>query len=120
MRNLIRRLLPHVARLHPSNWRESRHLYPQTWWLVPGRRNRNGFLYRCITATCGFLTGHELSATEKGYGGGVYMDCNCRWCDKGIQVPLAECEMSPHLRELVERFRGDTLEGNGDELTHDN
>lgn len=113
MRNLIRRLLPHIARLHYSNWPKSRRLYPQTWWLVPGRRNRSGLLYQSVTAICEFLTGHELSETEKGYGGGTYMDCNCRWCDKVIRVPIAECGMSPQLRSLAEGFRENTLDGNG-------
>lgn len=78
----------------------------------PGRRNRKGLLYRSVTALCGFLTDHGLSVTEKGSNGGRHMDCNCRWCDKGIKVPLVECDMSYQLRSLVERLRRDTSEGN--------
>ena len=39
---------------------------------------------------CGKLTGHELSKTEWGYGGGKFVDRNCRWCDKVIKVPKQE------------------------------
>lgn len=39
---------------------------------------------------CGFLTGHEISKTEWGYGGGKFADCNCRWCDHVIKVPVKE------------------------------
>jgi hypothetical protein len=39
---------------------------------------------------CGILSGHELSETEWGYGGGKMVDRNCRWCDKTIHVPMAE------------------------------
>ena len=114
MRRMIRANLVKLARLHPSNKRDDgRQAYPQTWWLVPGRKNRKGLLYRCIGGLCGFITGHELSVTEKGYGGGAYMDCNCRWCDKGFRVPLAECSTSPMLADLIDRMRRDDLEGNG-------
>ncbi len=36
------------------------------------------------------MTGHEISKTEWGYGGGLFVDRNCRWCDKVIKVPKYE------------------------------
>lgn len=39
---------------------------------------------------CGWMTGHEPSRTEWGYGGGKFVDRNCRWCDQLLQVPIAE------------------------------
>ena len=44
------------------------------------------------TKICGFFTGHEISKTEWGYGGGKFVDRNCRWCDFGIKVPKIEEE----------------------------
>ena len=67
--------------------------YPQTWWLslrVFGWLPRP--LYHRVDRLwqwfCGKFIGHEISETEKGYGGGPYEDRHCRWCDKMFQVPL--------------------------------
>ena len=51
---------------------------------------------------CGFLTGHELSETEWGYGGGNYVDRHCRWCDRHFQIPKRE--------ELIPEDLGDIIE----------
>lgn len=108
-------VLPYVARFHPKNWNRRRFRYPQLWYCMPKRwvelkdefyENGNRKLRRAkprivLEHICGFLTGHELSATETGYGGGQYIDKNCRWCDKAIQVPLSECDVSPQLGDLM-------------------
>jgi hypothetical protein len=52
-----------------------------------------------IEHICGFLTGHEISMTEWGYGSTSnekskcwkqYIDRSCRWCDKSIEIPITE------------------------------
>ncbi len=69
--------------------------YPQTWWLyykvfwwLP--RPMRFWGDRLWQRFCGRFVGHEISRTEKGYGGGPYEDRHCRWCDKVFQVPLGE------------------------------
>lgn len=76
--------------------------YPQTWWLytrtfklivpvwIPLRRRLYRLGKNFWQRICGWFVGHELSETEKGYGGGPYEDRHCRWCDKVFQVPLGE------------------------------
>jgi hypothetical protein len=78
--------------------------YPQTWHLTPKRwvECKNEFypngrhklkrskLKLFVECLCGALIGHEISKTERGYGGGRMIDCSCRWCDKTIQVPIEE------------------------------
>lgn len=59
------------------------------WWHV------NKFIVRKlykppIYLLCRILIGHELSETEKGYGGGITEDRHCRWCDKVFQVPAGD------------------------------
>jgi hypothetical protein len=98
MSMFLLRLLPHVARLHPKNWRPDRWRYPQLWYCGPKRwkRNKRGVILRkarprlFLEWLCGAMTGHELSKTEWGYGGGKFIDRNCRWCDKFVQVPKDE------------------------------
>jgi hypothetical protein len=78
-------------------------MYPQTWWLMPRRwvetddfyPNGQKMLRRAkprlvIEHVCEFLTGHEISKTESGYGGGAFVDRSCRWCDKSFQIPASE------------------------------
>ena len=65
----------------------------------------HGFLYRRILKPiiywlCKVMIGHEISRTEKGYGGGPYEDRHCRWCDKVFQVPLGEFALK-HGKELL-------------------
>lgn len=103
---LVRLLLPSRARLHPNNRRAGREEYPQLWDCWPkwtGRRHPRIFAVRVWL--CGHLTGHEISITEWGYGGGKYVDRNCRWCDKTIRVPKAE-EDIPHNLEWPVRKLG--------------
>lgn len=100
---LVRLLLPWIARLHPSNWRKDRWGYPQLWWVTPRwdtKLKRQG-IYRLtkrlkvVQWVCGCATGHEMSDTEWGYGGGRFVDRHCRWCDKVFKVPKAEEDL-PH------------------------
>jgi len=94
-----------LAKLHPKN--AGKENYPQLWncwpkwtakWSGLGYCKGHGDnvkarvnpLWFIRTRLCGFLTGHELSETEWGYGGGRFVDRNCRWCDLLIQVPKQE------------------------------
>lgn len=86
----IKRLLVFLARLHPKNRIDHRRAYPQLWYCIPHWIKRSKWLRRCLEAGCGLLTGHELSKTEWGYGGGKMVDHHCRWCDRLIQIPLSE------------------------------
>lgn len=88
MKSLVRVLLLILSRMHPKNWTRKRWAYPQLWYSWPIKRGTEARarLERC----CGFLAGHELSMTEWGYGGGKFVDHNCRWCDKQIKVPVLE------------------------------
>lgn len=86
-----------------ENWKKNQGTnYPQTWYYMPPRWSRKakylnsnkvkhhliGYpLRRFLEFLCGLFGGHELSKTEWGYGGGLYADRWCRWCDKLIQVP---------------------------------
>jgi len=94
--------------------------YPQTWWMhkhIPFRLCRRWIVYKgkylhnplyyILTSLCGLLTGHEKSATEHGYGGGDYIDCNCRWCDKVILEPIEESKWAKEgvLRNLITDMR---------------
>jgi hypothetical protein len=71
--------------------------YIQFWYCWPKwtSRNKNPNIYRIRIWICGFLTGHELSKTEWGYGGGNFVDRHCRWRDKVIRVPKCEDDV-PH------------------------
>jgi len=64
--------------------------YPQTWGMAVKIRKRSIRLYEFAVWLCGKLTGHEISKTEWGYGGGEMADYHCRWCDKLIQMPMRE------------------------------
>lgn len=81
----------------------NRIVYPQTWWMkkyIPFNLFRRWLIYKgtyhhnplyyVLTSLCGLLTGHEKSDTEYGYGGGDFIDRNCRWCDKLILEPIEE------------------------------
>lgn len=156
MRYLIKKLLPHLARLHKANWKKGRWKYPQLWYCMPSRFKgcagkpkccscgrtinlpRGAQMFpgvpamlcpKCSTldnppllspqnarpsivkswlrdrlqSLCGFATGHEISLTESGYGGGRFVDRNCRWCDKRIQVPKEE---DPAMPALFDELRG--------------
>lgn len=94
-------ILPYIAMLHPKNWNNESYEYPQLWyvwsgfgfsrWSVAKDGTRTRTKRRVvIEQICGFLTGHELSNTEWGYGGGAFVDRNCRWCDKCIKVHKKE------------------------------
>lgn len=77
--------------------------YPQTWHLVA--RLRVVWLIRFTQLLCGWLIGHELSETEWCYGGGGYVDRNCRWCDKVFRVPKETIQEShPDSYGMIEDF----------------
>jgi len=66
-----------------KGWRKNKGKdYPQTWYYMPKRWRK----IRTIIQWFCECTGHELSKTEWGYGGGDYADRWCRWCDKMIPV----------------------------------
>lgn len=61
--------------------------YFQTWHWMPYRWP---WLHYKLQALCKFLTGHQASATEWGWGGGDMVDCHCRWCDALIRISVDE------------------------------
>ena len=67
-------------------WNEPFKDYPQTWYYMPHWNPMKLFLQRL----CGMIGGHENSNTEWCYGGGDFVDSNCRWCDKVIKIPISE------------------------------
>jgi len=78
-----------------------RQLYPQLWDCWPKWTSRkNPLVFAIRVRICGWLTGHEISKTEWGYGGGKYADMNCRWCDKTIRVPVADTFKPESLPDL--------------------
>jgi hypothetical protein len=117
IRRFLLFLLPFLARLHPRNWTESRWKYPQLWYCMPRRwvlekvksHSKAGLptgLRRAkprliLEHICGFLTGHEISKTEVGYGGGGFIDRNCQWCDKSIKIPKSENIPSGPFKSLM-------------------
>ena len=112
-------ILPFIARVFPKNWRKEGWKYPQLWYYMPKRwvrakteRYPNGqfVLYRAkfrlkIEKVCEFLTGHEISKTEKGSDGSSFIDCQCRWCDKSIRVHYRENILEGAFGELVKMLR---------------
>lgn len=60
--------------------------YPQTWALVSRISRKSKWRGSIIRFLCWLLTGHELSKTEWGYGGGNKVDRWCRWCNKHFMV----------------------------------
>src|SRR3990167_801200 len=100
LREIVRRILPRLARVHPKNWTGP---YPQLWYCWPDwtRRYRNPRVYQLRTQLCAFLTGHEISETEWGYGGGDFVDRHCRWCDVLIKLPKREEIVPDILNGLV-------------------
>jgi len=99
--SFVKSLLPYIALLHRKNWLFDRREYPQLWhtwsWIAPRGTRRRELLYRI----CGILTGHEISKTEWGYGGGNFVDRHCRWCDKLMRVHKLEDKPPDSLQDLV-------------------
>lgn len=85
-----RSLVERCSRWHRKNrWAVNRD-YPQLWYCMPSKK-RHPRLRRLLQWLCGVIVGHEISKTETGMMlGAQFVDCNCRWCDKLIQVPAAE------------------------------
>lgn len=77
---------------YPQAWNFIHH-YPfsRRWLIIRGHYIRNP-IYRMLTVFCGLLIGHEKSATEYGYGGGSFIDRNCRWCDKALKELIIESD----------------------------
>lgn len=89
----------------------SRVEYPQTWWYV-AHLKRWPRIQTIIQWCCRMLTGHELSRTEWGYGGGGYADRWCRWCNKLIKVPRESVQFThPETAYLMNEIK----EGKADE-----
>ena len=103
MRWLTHKLVWFFFALHRRNWGED---YVQGWYCT-GIRHGPKYRYRrpILEAGCWLLTGHELSQTEWGYGGGEFVDAHCRWCDKVMRVPYEEaCFRFPEFREMRRMF----------------
>lgn len=64
--------------------------YRVTWPYVSRIGRRWLFLARVIQRLCGWITGHEYSKYDRGYGGGLYEDRYCRWCNQYFAVPVPE------------------------------
>lgn len=81
-------LCPQPESFHPANTVFTEKV-PQP---DPIRRKRivGYWLRPLLQWFCGLVTGHEPSKTEWGYGGGKFVDRNCRWCDYRIKVPIQE------------------------------
>lgn len=77
--------------------------YPQTWNYMPHSR----WLRAKLQILCGKLIGHEGSKTEWGYGGGDFVDNNCRWCDFVLKVPKNRHTASREFNELMRGFKND-------------
>ena len=102
LHRVVKGILPTVARLHRSNWSRERRAYPQLWWVAvrwfprwEPKAKASGYYRRArglqvVQKVCGWLTGHETSRTEWGYGGGTHVERSCRWCDYHFRVPTAE------------------------------
>ena len=103
MKNIIKKILPYLAILHPSNWIDRRLQYPQLWYCMPFKGNSLG--RKAIEKICGFLTGHEISKTEWGYGGGKFVTRNCRWCDKIILIPKEKEEVPYNLMDMSKELK---------------
>jgi len=63
-------------------------------WIHKGKDHtyikKNAKRFELVQSICNVLTGHEISNTERGYGGGNMIDYHCRWCDRLIQIPISE------------------------------
>lgn len=86
MHEIIRKAARFIFSFHRNNKGKD---YIQGWYCLP-KRSRWPRLRRLCESLCGILTGHEVSNTEWGYGGGSHVDGNCRWCDKRMPIPLEE------------------------------
>jgi len=111
IRDMIRNVLIHIAKRLPKNKETD---YPQLWFYMPKRwielkeeypngqkKLKRAKLRVVIEKLYGIVTGHELSDTEYGYGGGNMIDRNCRWCDKSIQIPIKENIVSNEFKDMM-------------------
>lgn len=102
---MFRRLLIWIAKLLPKNKKKS---YPQLWyywgWLGPKIKQGSDnyrLPHRVLHRTCQFLTGHEPSNTEWGYGGGNYVDRWCRWCNYKLSVRIEEEILPKKMKDIM-------------------
>jgi hypothetical protein len=89
-----------------KNWQKNKGKdYPQTWNYMP-RPGKKIWLRKTLEWLCG-VTGHEISKTEWGYGGGEYADVWCRWCDKMLKVPKTSIMFKNKMaRDLMGEVKG--------------
>jgi len=82
------KILHFLFSLHPKNHGKD---YVQGWNCT-GIRHGKKYHYRrkVLEFVCNIISGHEISETEWGYGGGDMVDCHCRWCDKVIKISTEE------------------------------
>ena len=83
-------------------------MYIQTWGYVAKLREILGEkVYRILQKVCGYITGHEWSKTEWGYGeDGV--DVWCRWCNKFDSSPVKDAVLLfPRIRKLIYNITGE-------------
>ena len=102
MQAVVRSFLAWIAKFIGNNrGNDRRQLYPQLWDCWPKWTwRKHPRIFVALVRLCGWLTGHEISKTEWGYGGGKYADMNCRWCDKTIRVPVADTFKPESLPDL--------------------
>lgn len=100
---IVNRVIPFAARLHHKNWDKNSWEYPQLWycwpWWFKGRRDT--IHRKILELICKVFTGHEISNTEWGYGGGDYIDFNCRWCDKVIKGHRKEVILPKEMEAII-------------------
>ena len=101
IQSAVKRALPTLALIHPRNHTSvERESYPQLWYCWP-RWTKWKLFYAVRTRLCGWFTGHELSKTEWGYGGGSQVDHRCRWCDLLIRIPKAESPAPAQISDIA-------------------
>ena len=92
---------PQTWNMMPKEWKETKELYPNGNKKLIRKHPRS---IKFLEWLCGVLTGHEISNTERGYGGGKFYDYHCRWCDKLIQIPTSEMPSDDWMRDMYDNF----------------
>lgn len=88
------------------NWRINRMRSPPGQHLPPSSKTLRAVL---LQALCAAITGHEMSKTESGYGGGRFADKWCRWCNKRFKVPFEEVVWPEGAQDLFNDLRDGAL-----------
>lgn len=92
---------PQTWNMMPKQWKETNETHPNGQKKMV-RKHSHWMVF--LEWLCGVLTGHEISKTERGYGGGKFLDYHCRWCDKLIQVPIQE--QPKDAKEMLDLWHG--------------